>query len=103
MKQGATIAYGLRVRGSPPSVADGNRELESASSNLSMSRRKDRTSFGATTHRFSDVDGGTSIGDMVAYALPFGPLGRVVHRLQVARDLARIFDYRARRVQAVFS
>ena len=39
------------------------------------------------THRFSEVSGGTSIEDTVQYALPFGPLGRLVHRLQVARDL----------------
>jgi ligand-binding SRPBCC domain-containing protein len=59
--------------------------------------------FWRHTHRFSETDGGTSMEDMVAYALPFGALGRLVHRLQVARDLSRIFDYRARRVQALFS
>jgi hypothetical protein len=39
--------------------------------------------FWRHTHRFSETDGGTSIVDMVAYALPFGPFGRLVHRLQV--------------------
>ena len=37
--------------------------------------------------------------DIVNHALPFGPLGRLVHRLQVARDLAKVFDYRERRVR----
>jgi len=32
------------------------------------------------------------ITDTVEYALPLGLLGRLVHRLQVARDLSRIFD-----------
>ena len=32
--------------------------------------------------------------DTVRYALPLGPLGEIAHRLFVARDLERIFDYR---------
>jgi len=39
--------------------------------------------------------------DTVEYALPFGVLGRMVHRLQVARDLGQIFDYRVQQVQAL--
>lgn len=54
------------------------------------------------THRFSEVEGGTSMVDIVHYVLPFGPLGRLIHRLQLARDLAKIFDYRAQRVQTLF-
>ena len=102
MKQGATISYGLRVRGIPLRWLT---EIESWNPPFEFVdvQAKGPYKFWRHEHRFSDVDGGTSIGDMVAYALPFGPLGLVVHRLQVARDLARIFDYRARRVQAVFS
>lgn len=55
------------------------------------------------THRFEPRDGGTAIIDQVEYALPFGILGRIVHRLQVSSDLARIFDYRAEQVRKVFS
>jgi len=40
---------------------------------------------------------------IVRYALPLGPLGRLVHRLQVARDLAKIFEYREHRVRALLS
>jgi hypothetical protein len=38
----------------------------------------------------------------VRYALPFGLLGRLVNWLQVAADLAKIFDYRAQQVQELF-
>ena len=38
----------------------------------------------------------TLMRDTVRYALPFGPLGEIAHRLFVARDLERIFDYRTR-------
>jgi ligand-binding SRPBCC domain-containing protein len=38
--------------------------------------------------------GGTLMRDTVRYALPFGPLGELAHRLLVKRDLERIFDFR---------
>jgi ligand-binding SRPBCC domain-containing protein len=48
------------------------------------------------THDFEPADGGRStlMRDTVRYALPFGPLGALAHRLLVARDLAAIFDFR---------
>jgi ligand-binding SRPBCC domain-containing protein len=48
------------------------------------------------THIFEpDGSGGTIASDRVRYAIPFGPLGLLAHRLFVRRDLERIFDYRA--------
>jgi ligand-binding SRPBCC domain-containing protein len=48
------------------------------------------------THEFApDGAHGTLMRDTVRYALPLGPLGEVAHRLFVARDLRRIFDFRA--------
>ena len=56
------------------------------------------------THDFAaDGDGGTVMRDTVRYALPFGPLGEVVQRLFVARDLDAIFDFRHRAVLASLS
>ncbi len=45
------------------------------------------------THSFVENRGGTTVEDVVIYALPFGALGRVAHPL-VKRQLKRIFDYR---------
>ena len=45
------------------------------------------------THTFVEESGGTTIEDRVAYALPFGPLGRIAHPI-VARQVKRIFSYR---------
>lgn len=45
------------------------------------------------THSFAASKGGTTIEDIVIYALPFGTLGRIAHPL-VKRQLKRIFDYR---------
>lgn len=102
MKQGATIAYALRVRGIPirwlTEIERWNPPYEFVDVQAKGPYRLWRH-----THRFSELEGGTSIVDHVDYALPFGALGRLVHRLQVARDLARIFDYRAQRVQSLLS
>jgi len=45
------------------------------------------------THRFLEQPGGTLIEDDVCYAMPFGPLGEMMHPL-VKRQLKKIFQYR---------
>ena len=46
------------------------------------------------THTFEERDDGTLIRDTVLYRMPYGALGAIAHRILVARDLERIFDYR---------
>lgn len=46
------------------------------------------------THTFSPDGEGTLMRDAVAYALPLGPIGELVHVALVRRDLERIFDFR---------
>jgi ligand-binding SRPBCC domain-containing protein len=46
------------------------------------------------SHTFVPRDGGTVVGDVVRYSLPLGPVGELVHRTVVRRDLERIFAYR---------
>jgi ligand-binding SRPBCC domain-containing protein len=102
MKPGATIAYALRVRGIPlrwlTEIERWNPPYEFVDV-----QAKGPYKVWRHTHRFSEVAGGTLIEDSIEYALPFGPLGRLVHRLQIARDLSRIFDYRTQRVQTLLS
>lgn len=55
------------------------------------------------THEFEAAAGAdgapeTIMRDTVRYALPLGPLGEIARRALVARDLARIFDFRAQTV-----
>ena len=53
------------------------------------------------THTFADRgDGTTLMRDEVRYAIGFGPLGALAHRLFVARDVAAIFDFRAGAIPA---
>jgi ligand-binding SRPBCC domain-containing protein len=46
------------------------------------------------THAFEERPDGTVILDTVFYRMPYGPLGEIAHRILVARDLERVFDYR---------
>jgi ligand-binding SRPBCC domain-containing protein len=46
------------------------------------------------THTFSGLNGGINMRDEVAYELPFGILGRLMHKLFVRRKLNYIFEYR---------
>ena len=93
MDTGTLIDYRLRVRGVPlswRSRIDDWRENE---------RFVDRQLRGPYrlwhhTHEFEPAGNGTLVRDRVDYALPFGPLGEVAHRVVVERDLGRIFDYR---------
>jgi ligand-binding SRPBCC domain-containing protein len=54
-------------------------------------------------HRFESSGAGTKMYDTVRYALPFGSLGVVAHRVLVRRDLNSIFDFRARRIRELFT
>lgn len=49
-------------------------------------------------HLFVEERGGTWVSDRVTYRLPWGVLGRAVHRLLVGRQLAAIWAYRRQRI-----
>ena len=45
-------------------------------------------------HHFRELPDGVEATDIVHYALPFGPLGDLIQRLQVRYKLEEIFDFR---------
>lgn len=98
MKPGALISYQLRVRGIPlrwlTRIEVWNPPHEFVDVQL-----KGPYSLWRHTHRFRETAGGAAIEDTVEYRMPFGWLGKLLHHLQVARDLQTIFDYRERRVR----
>ena len=53
-------------------------------------------------HRFEAVAGGVVVDDLVHYALPFGPLGRLIDRWHVRARLEEIFRYRRRVLREIF-
>jgi ligand-binding SRPBCC domain-containing protein len=101
MKAGAVIDYGIRVIGIPMRW----RSLISAYEPPVMF--VDEQVIGPYalwhhTHTFREENGATVIEDVVRYALPFGPLGWLAHRLFVRRRLEAIFAYRTNVIEAVF-
>jgi ligand-binding SRPBCC domain-containing protein len=102
LKQGATIAYALRIHGIPVKWRTSIERWEPPREFVDV-QEKGPYRVWRHTHRFSEVNGGTLLQDDVEYALPFGFLGRIVNRLQVAGDVAEIFDYRERRIRELFA
>jgi len=59
--------------------------------------------FWEHTHTFRKEGPGTRMFDTVRYELPLGVLGRMVNAFKVRADLERIFDYRAEKIEEIFS
>jgi len=53
-------------------------------------------------HRFSEVEGGVEMHDLVHYLLHHDHLVGLINRLLVAPRLRRIFDYRSRKLKELF-
>jgi ligand-binding SRPBCC domain-containing protein len=102
MRQGASIAYQLRVHcirlNWLTEIAVWNPPVEFVDVQVRGPYKLWRH-----THHFDPEDGGTRMVDTVEYEVPFGALGRLIQRLQVSRDLSRIFDYRADRIRSLLS
>ncbi len=47
-------------------------------------------------HFFRELDSGIQIEDLVSYVMPLGPLGILIHRMHVEKELESIFDYRTK-------
>ncbi len=93
MRVGTLIDYRLRVHGVPLRWTS---RIEAWEPGRSFVDRQLRGPYGLWQHRhtFASAGSGTVVRDEVDYALPFGPLGELAHRLFVRRDLDRIFAYR---------
>jgi ligand-binding SRPBCC domain-containing protein len=54
-------------------------------------------------HEFKPTEYGALVSDHVDYALPFGLLGRLAHRLAVRKQLQEIFDYRQNALSGILT
>jgi hypothetical protein len=100
MRVGALIDYRLRVHGLPLRWTS---RIEDWQPGRSFVDRQLRGPYRLWHHRhtFAAAGEGTVVRDEVDYAMPFGTLGDLVHRLFVRRDLERIFRYRHEAVPRV--
>ncbi len=53
-------------------------------------------------HLFNEIQDGVEMTDLIHYALPLGPIGRIVNRLFVLKQLNEIFDFRRKYLQDKF-
>lgn len=60
-------------------------------------------SFWHHKHWLTAVEGGVEMHDIVHYKLPFGPLGRLMNSLVVARQLTSIFEFRKKTLDELFN
>jgi len=94
MRVGALIEYRLKLHGVPIRWLTQIQEWEPGERFVDVQLRGPYALW-HHTHTFEETDdGNTLMRDTVRYALPYGPLGTVAHRLFVQRDIERIFDYR---------
>jgi ligand-binding SRPBCC domain-containing protein len=102
MGAGAIIDYRLRISGIP--VRWRSRiELWEPPFRFVDLQVQGPYAFWRHTHTFDETREGTMMRDRVEYALPFGPLGALAHRLFVARRLDDIFAFRGRVVREQFA
>ena len=56
------------------------------------------------THTFTKInENETLIKDTVLYSVPLGFIGRIVHWIYIERDLKKIFSYRKKKINEIFS
>lgn len=99
IKQGTVIDYRLRVRGLPIRWQSEISAWEPPFRFVDEQRRGPYRRW-VHQHLFTEKDGGTQVEDLVEYAVLGGSL---VNRLLVRRDLDKIFAYRCRVLQEIFS
>jgi ligand-binding SRPBCC domain-containing protein len=102
MRAGAIIDYRLRLSGLPFRWRTVIETWEPPVRFVDV-QQKGPYSVWRHTHTFEATPEGTRMRDRVEYALPFGPLGALAHRLFVARQLEQVFTFRARVVKELFS
>ena len=94
MRVGTLITYRLRLRGLPVSWLTSIQEWDPPHRFVDQQVRGPYA-FWHHTHELSPSGpDGTRMRDTVRYAIGFGPLGELAHRVLVRRDLETIFDFR---------
>ncbi|MFL6417071.1 MAG: SRPBCC family protein [Bryobacteraceae bacterium] len=101
MRQGAEIDYVIRWLNVPIRWKTRITECDPPRRFVDEQERGPYTSW-RHRHTFEETGEGTKVRDEVQYSLPFGVLGRMVHRLVVRRQLLAIFRYRQRELGKMF-
>lgn len=103
MRQGAIIDYRIRLFAAPMRWRT---EIESFDPPYRFVDVQLRGPYALWKHEHTfepTGDGRTIMRDRVEYAVPYGPLGDLLHALFIRRTLKRIFDFRRERTREIFA
>ena len=53
-------------------------------------------------HHFKTIKGGVLMDDILHYAIPFGPIGRLANTMFVGKQIQKIFAYREKAIKEMF-
>jgi len=53
-------------------------------------------------HHFKEIKGGVLMTDILNYAIPHGPIGRLANAILVEKQVKQIFEYRVKAVEKLF-
>lgn len=101
LTDGALIKYSLKLRGLPIHWVTRIEQWEPGVKFVDL-QIAGPYALWHHTHEFEDAEGGTLVRDTVRYRVPFGPLGKLIDRVQVSRDTEKIFNYRREQLAAEF-
>ena len=99
MRVGALITYRLHLHRVPISWLTSIQDWDPPHRFIDQQVRGPFALWHHTHELFPSGPDGTRMRDTVRYAIGYGPLGEIAHRVLVRRDLETIFDFRARKVE----
>ena len=102
MRVGTHIQYRLRLHGIPANWLTTIQEWDPPRRFVDVQLRGPYALWHHTHDLADDGAGGTTMRDTVRYAIGFGPLGELAHRVLVRRDLEAIFDFREEHITQTF-
>jgi ligand-binding SRPBCC domain-containing protein len=97
MRQGAEIEYNIRWLGLPMHWKTLISQYEPPNYFVDE-QAQGPYALWVHRHTFESTPTGTKVGDHVSYALPFGMLGEMAHRVMVKKQLEAIFRFRQREI-----
>lgn len=53
-------------------------------------------------HRFKEINGGTEMKDILFYDVPYGFIGRLIHKFLIKKRVDEIFNYREQKIKELF-
>ena len=53
-------------------------------------------------HHFKEIKGGVIMNDILNYAIPYGPIGRIANSILVKKQVTKIFAYREKAIEKMF-